>query len=110
MRAPSFSVISRKGFTLIELLVVIAIIAIIAAFLFPILGKAGGSARQTACLSNTRQTVLAAVQYAQDYDETFPRLDNNGDCGWNEPGCLPPDSGNPGTDPDITPCMFWNVI
>ena len=99
-----------SAFTLIELLVVIAIIAIIAALLFPVFGRARASARQTSCLSNTRQTALAAFQYAQDYDETFPRLDNNGDCGWGEPGCSLPDWGNPGSDPDIAPRMFWNVL
>jgi prepilin-type N-terminal cleavage/methylation domain-containing protein/prepilin-type processing-associated H-X9-DG protein len=110
MRGPSFFVRIGSGFTLIELLVVIAVIAVVAAILFPVFGQARGSARKTACLSNTRQTVMAALQYAQDYDETFPRLDNNGDCSWDEPGCSLPDSGNPGTDPDVPPRMFWNVL
>ena len=59
----------RKGFTLIELLVVIAIIAILAAILFPVFAKAREKARQTSCLSNTKQLCLAALQYAQDFDE-----------------------------------------
>jgi len=59
----------RRGFTLIELLVVIAIIAILAAILFPVFAKAREKARQTACLSNLKQLTLAALQYAQDYDE-----------------------------------------
>ncbi len=61
----------RTGFTLIELLVVIAIIAILAAILFPVFAKAREKARQSSCLSNLKQIGLAAVMYAQDYDERF---------------------------------------
>jgi len=61
----------RRGFTLIELLVVIAIIAILAAILFPVFAKAREKARQSSCLSNVKQLVLAELQYAQDYDETL---------------------------------------
>ncbi len=64
----------RKGFTLIELLVVIAIIAILAAILFPVFARAREKARQTQCLSNVKQTMLGVLMYAQDYDETLPRL------------------------------------
>ena len=60
----------RQGFTLIELLVVIAIIAILAAILFPVFARAREKARQTSCLSNLKQIGLAAMMYAQDYDET----------------------------------------
>ncbi|MCC6731003.1 MAG: prepilin-type N-terminal cleavage/methylation domain-containing protein [Chthonomonadales bacterium] len=63
---------SRKGFTLIELLVVIAIIAILAAILFPVFAQARAKARQTSCLSNTKQLGLALRMYIQDYDEMFP--------------------------------------
>ena len=60
---------NRSGFTLIELLVVIAIIAILAAILFPVFARAREKARQTACLSNEKQILLASAQYVQDYDE-----------------------------------------
>jgi prepilin-type N-terminal cleavage/methylation domain-containing protein/prepilin-type processing-associated H-X9-DG protein len=99
----------KSGFTLIELLVVLAVIALLAALLFPVLAQARVSVRQSVCLSNVKQCALAAILYAQDFDETFPRLDNNGDCWWNEPGCSLPDWQNPGTDPNVPACMFWNV-
>ncbi len=62
----------KRGFTLIELLVVIAIIAILAAILFPVFARAREKARQSSCLSNVKQIMLAVAQYAQDYDETLP--------------------------------------
>lgn len=71
----------RSGFTLIELLVVIAIIAILAAILFPVFAQAREKARQTACLSNTKQLATAIMMYAQDYDESYPHNHQ----GW-EPG------------------------
>ncbi len=66
------SVARRDAFTLIELLVVIAIIAILAAILFPVFARARESARTTSCLSNVKQLCLAALMYAQDYDEVLP--------------------------------------
>lgn len=66
----------RRGFTLIELLVVIAIIAILAAILFPVFAQAREKARQTSCISNTKQIGTAVYMYVQDYDETFPFSDN----------------------------------
>jgi len=71
----------RRGFTLIELLVVIAIIAILAAILFPVFAKAREKARQSSCLSNTKQMGLAFLSYCQDYDEMFPMGGYNYDYG-----------------------------
>ena len=63
----------RQGaFTLIELLVVIAIIAILAAILFPVFGRARENARRSSCQSNLKQIGLGIMQYTQDYDETYP--------------------------------------
>lgn len=62
----------RQGFTLIELLVVIAIIAILAAILFPVFGRARESARKSSCQSNLKQLGLGFAQYLQDYDERTP--------------------------------------
>ena len=63
---------NKRGFTLIELLVVIAIIAILAAILFPVFAQAREKARQTTCLSNSKQLALGLYMYLQDYDETYP--------------------------------------
>ncbi len=71
----------KRGFTLIELLVVIAIIAILAAILFPVFARAREKARQTSCLSNTKQIALGFLMYIQDYDETIPGARLNID-GW----------------------------
>ena len=65
-----------NAFTLIELLVVIAIIAILAAILFPVFAQAREKARQTTCVSNLRQLGTATQLYAQDYDETYPLLED----------------------------------
>ncbi|MES2460035.1 MAG: DUF1559 domain-containing protein [Armatimonadota bacterium] len=66
------TIAGSQAFTLIELLVVIAIIAILAAILFPVFAQAREKARQTACLSNTKQMASSLMMYSQDYDETFP--------------------------------------
>ena len=75
---------ARRGFTLIELLVVIAIIAILAAILFPVFGRARENARRASCQSNLKQIGLGLMQYVQDNNERVPA------------GCA--DQGTPGPD------------
>ena len=62
----------RSAFSLIELLVVIAIVSMLMAVLLPSLSRARQQGRQTYCLSNLRQMVLAAQAYAQMYDGYYP--------------------------------------
>lgn len=63
---------SRKGFTLIELLVVIAIIAILAAILFPVFGRAKENGRRVSCVGNMRSISQALNMYADDYVGYIP--------------------------------------
>jgi prepilin-type N-terminal cleavage/methylation domain-containing protein/prepilin-type processing-associated H-X9-DG protein len=76
---------ARRAFTLIELLVVVAIIAILAAILFPVFGRARENARRSSCQSNLKQIGLGLMQYMQDYDERTPAVDENVEYTWFQP-------------------------
>lgn len=67
----------KSAFTLIELLVVIAIIAILAAILFPVFARARENARRASCQSNNKQIGIAVMQYLQDYDERYMKVDHD---------------------------------
>lgn len=70
---------NRRGFTLIELLVVIAIIAILAAILFPVFAQAKAAAKKTMAISNTKQLLLAGIQYMDENDDQ--RIPRYNACG-----------------------------
>ncbi|UCH36837.1 MAG: prepilin-type N-terminal cleavage/methylation domain-containing protein [Armatimonadota bacterium] len=64
----------NPGFTLVELLVVIAIIAVLALVTYnpERLSRTREAARKATCLANCQRIALAALMYAQDYDEVLP--------------------------------------
>ena len=62
----------RRDFTLIELLMVIGIIAVLAALLLPVLGRARQQARLVVCMNNQRQLAAAALLYAGEQDSRLP--------------------------------------
>jgi prepilin-type N-terminal cleavage/methylation domain-containing protein/prepilin-type processing-associated H-X9-DG protein len=66
----------RGAFTLIEVLVVIAILAVICAFLLPVLRMARERPRTTLCTSHLRQLHAAFALYASDYDGYLPPYQN----------------------------------
>jgi len=61
-----------RAFTLVELLIVVAIIAILVTVLVPSLGRVRRMTQSVLCLSNLRQFVIAAHNYARDYNEHYP--------------------------------------
>jgi prepilin-type N-terminal cleavage/methylation domain-containing protein/prepilin-type processing-associated H-X9-DG protein len=71
----------HRAFTLIELLVVIAIIAILAAMLLPVLGRAKQRAWTIACCSNLHQIGLGLTLFADDNNEHYP--ESGGTITWN---------------------------
>jgi prepilin-type N-terminal cleavage/methylation domain-containing protein len=63
---------TAAGFTLIELLTVIAIIGILAALIFPTVGKVRETAQRTVDANNLREIVKAAQLYAADNNDRLP--------------------------------------
>jgi prepilin-type N-terminal cleavage/methylation domain-containing protein/prepilin-type processing-associated H-X9-DG protein len=76
----------HPGFTLIELLVVIAVIAILAAMLLPVLGKAKLNAQSTQCKSNLHQLITGTLSYTDESKSSFfpdYAANNTGAVGYN---------------------------
>lgn len=77
--------IAKRGFTIIELLVVIGILAVIAALVVGLGGKAQESAHKAACLGNLRNIGTGFESYLGDHNFTFPIL-VSGRSTRNDPG------------------------
>lgn len=58
--------ISSEAFTLLEILASVAIVAVLAAMLFPAIGKMTARSREAKCISNLRQLGTAWLSYAND--------------------------------------------
>lgn len=108
----------RSAFTLIELLVVIAIIAILAAILFPVFAQAKEAAKNSAFLSNLKQTGLGTIMYCSDYDDAFPLTwrDDAQNAEWTWQGASQPYTKNWGimTNPKVAPptgaLAYWHRL
>ncbi|HWL51588.1 MAG TPA: hypothetical protein VNQ90_04085 [Chthoniobacteraceae bacterium] len=62
----------RGGFSLLMVVVTAAIVAVLMAFLFPVLTGASASARATRCVSNLKQLGIAFLLYTADHNGKFP--------------------------------------
>ncbi|MEL6330465.1 MAG: type II secretion system protein [Planctomycetota bacterium] len=62
----------RAAFTLIELLVTIAVLAVLIAITLPVLGRARDAAKETQCLSNTRQILTAINAFTASNQSRLP--------------------------------------
>lgn len=60
------------GFTLLELLVSVAIIAVLIGLLVPVLGRVRDAAKQTQCLSNSRQIITAVNAFSAGNRSRLP--------------------------------------
>ncbi len=74
---------TKAGFTLLELLTVIAIISILAAMIFPTLGKVRARARKSKAISELNTIKLALIEYYSEYsgfpkNDTFPNPEKSG--------------------------------
>ncbi|MGD0461218.1 MAG: DUF1559 domain-containing protein [Tepidisphaeraceae bacterium] len=63
---------AKRAFTLVELLVVVGIIVVLIGILLPALSTARQQALTVTCLSNLRQMVIAAHNYADAYNGQYP--------------------------------------
>ncbi len=57
-------------------LMLLAAVAIFAAILFPVFGRAREKAEATACLANVKQLGVAFMMYTADYDQHLPEADS----------------------------------
>lgn len=108
----------RRGsaFTLTELLVTILIIALVAAWLMPLLDRAKNQSAKAADLNNLHQILAAAHLYAGDYKESLPwpnwdyggaMPDHTARAGW----LYTPDLAAEGTNVfDSRTSLLWDAL
>ena len=72
----------KRAFTLVEVLVVVVVLAIIAAFLMPVVSRPHPYSRRASCQSNLKQMGLGFRQYVEDYDQKLPLVHIAPTTGW----------------------------
>jgi prepilin-type N-terminal cleavage/methylation domain-containing protein len=82
MKRPDYNTKRIGAFTLIELLVVIAIIAILAAMLLPVLGKAKQKTQAIYCMNNCKQLMICWLSYTLDNNDKVVQAANGGGKSW----------------------------
>lgn len=63
---------STRAFTLLEILAVVAVILVLAALLFPAVGKFIDKANGTKCIANLKTISSASAAYSGDHNGDFP--------------------------------------
>jgi len=66
-----------SGFTMTELLIVLAVLSVLAAVVVPLVVQARAKSRLNLCLANVRQVNRAVLQFADEHDQTLPRVDGS---------------------------------
>lgn len=80
-----------SAFTLVEMLVVIGIIAVLVAILYPVFSSARVKARQTNCIGQLQQVIVALKTYAEDHRGYPPAPVWDGTRFWGGVSALWPD-------------------
>lgn len=62
----------RFAFTLLEILIVLGVLVLLAAILFPTLGRVREGGRRAVCISNLRQIGVATQMYERDFNRRLP--------------------------------------
>jgi len=60
-----------------DLLIILAVLSVLAAVVVPIVVQARAKSRLNLCLANVRQVNRAVLQFAEEHDQTLPRVDGS---------------------------------